>query len=328
MNKEWFDKSLSEIEVPTDEVFLAIDKGIRLGEKEMKSQKRKSIIKMTSIIASTAATLFLASGFIFSPITNALANVPLIGSIYEQFNSEVGKELASKNLVTEHNQEVSSSGVDITVTSAFYDGNYIGITFKADGNGLSESLNSESSPEAGYSYHLFDGTESEQWGGTMEQLIKTADGYIGAMTLEYPHKQLPADFTLPLTFTFAGGVKGNWQFNVPVTQIQNEKIMTEERSISQDEAYSFDMESVTKAEVTTILDYKIIKPIVEGEYLFNLQVFDNHGKKLSLDSVGSGRAILSEGIDDDTEFLMIHPEFSKGKELIKLESLKVDLNKK
>jgi hypothetical protein len=328
MNKEWFDKSLSEIEVPTDEVFLAIDKGIKLGEKEIKIQKRKSIIKMTSIITSAAATLFLASGFIFSPITNALANLPFIGTIYEQFNSEVGKELASKNLITEHNQEVSSSGVDITVTSAFYDGSYIGITFKADGNGLSESLDSESNPEAGYSYQLFEGTESEQWGGTMEQLRKTTDGYIGAMTLEYPHKQLPADFTLPLTFTFVGGVKGTWQFNVPVTQITTEKFMTGERSISQDEAYSFVMESVTKAEATTILDYKIIQPIIEGGYFFNLEVFDNHGKKLSLDSVGSDRAILSEGIDDDIEFLMIHPGFSKGKEIVKLESLKVDLTKK
>jgi hypothetical protein len=328
MNKEWFDKSSIEIEVPTDEVFLAIDKGIELGKKGIKVKKRKSIIKMTSIITSTAATLFLASGFIFSPITNALANVPLIGSIYEQFNSEVGKELASKNLVMEHNQVASSSGVDITVTSAFYDGNYIGITFKADGNGLSETLNGENSPEAGYSYHLFEGTESEQWGGIMEQLRKTDDGYIGAMTLEYPHKQLPADLTLPLTFTFVGGVKGTWQFNVPVSQITTEKIMIGEKSTSQDHAYSFVMESVTKAEATTILDYEIIKPIVDEEYLFNLQVFDNQGKKLSLDGVGSGRAILSESIGDDTEFLVIHPEFSKGNELIKLESLKVDLNKK
>ena len=325
MNKEWFDKSSIEIEVPTDEVFLAIDKGIELGKKAKKVQKRKTMMKMTSIISTTAATLFLASGFIFSPITNVLANVPLIGSIYEQFNSQIGNELAAKNLVTEHDQKASSNGVDITITSAFYDGNFIGITFTADGKALSEKLDAENSPEAGYSYHLFDGNDQKQWGGTMEGLRKTDDGFIGAMTLEYPNKQLPEDLTLPLTFTYVGGVRGNWKFSVPVTQIPTETIMASEKSTSQDQAYSFVMESVTKAAATIILDYKISRPTGDKDYFFNIQVYDNHGERVQLANVGLDRAILEYAVDDDAEYLMIYPEFLEDNKRIKLEPLKVDL---
>lgn len=309
MNKEWFNEQLADIEVPKEEVFAAIHRGIVLGKKEIKKTKKKFKPKKVAYIATMAASLLFASGFVFQPITAVLASVPIIGSIYENFHSDVGKKLESNGLVGKLNEKATDNGIDVTVTSAYYDGNNIGITFKADGKGLSESLNSSAGPEADYSLHLFDGVEQKQWDGLREPLMKKGDEYIGAMTFEYPLKTLPSKMNVPLTFTYMGGKKGNWSFHVPVQQILAEEITSNAKSSSQDGAYSIKMQSVIKGKATTIINYQA-KVMNEGDAL-TMRVYDDHGKKLNLEQVDHQRATFNSEIDKKTNYLIIYPEFSR-----------------
>jgi hypothetical protein len=325
MSKDWFNEQIEKIEVPRDEVFSAIHKGMSLGRKEKKKRKWLSGIRNASFITSAAASILLVSGFIFSPVSHVLASVPIIGTLYDNFHSEIGKELAANQLVTELNEKATSNGIDVTLTSAFYDGNVIGFTFKANGEDISVNPK-DIGPEAGYSYHLFDVIDNKQWGGTGEGLIKKGDSYIAAFSLEYPEKELPKDLTIPLTFTHIGGKYGEWKFNVPVQQIPVKKIESNTITSSKDGAYTFKMESVIRGEATTIINYQTIVSELVSKDLFDIKVVDDQGNELSRSGVNSQRAKFDDKIENSAKYLMIYPEFSnpQGK-LVNIDPIKINL---
>lgn len=309
MNKEWFNEQLADIEVPKDELFAAVHRGIILGKGEINITKKKNQVMKMAYIAMIAASLLFVSGFVFQPITAVLASVPIIGSIYENFHSDIGKKLEYNGMVEKLNEKATDHGIAVTVTSGYYDGNQIGITFKAEGKGISEHLTSSTKPEAGYALQLFDGDEQKQWGGSHEPFIKNGDEYIGAMTLDYPHKNLPTNFNLPLTFTYIGGKKGQWRFQIPVRQLQTEVITSNAKSASQDGTYSLKMQSIIKGKATSIINYQTT--VLDKNDKLQMSVYDDRGKKLSISQINNDRAIVTHEIDHKAKFITLYPEFSK-----------------
>lgn len=74
-------------------------------------------------------------------MNNVLANAPLIGGIFQEFNDQRGLNLASQNAVTQLNESVTKNGVTVKLTSAYFDGSVVSITgFVDDGveNGRNE----------------------------------------------------------------------------------------------------------------------------------------------------------------------------------------------
>ncbi|WP_058306054.1 DUF4179 domain-containing protein [Gracilibacillus massiliensis] len=324
MNKERFHKEISEIEVPKKEIFNAIDKGLEKGSKE-KVPKRKSKVKLFSGVASIAVTLFLAAGLVFAPISYALSYIPLLGSIYDNVGLQIGHELLESNLITQLNQQATSNGVDITITSAYYDGNIIGITFNAKGDKVSMDSIGDRGPETGYNFHLFDGEEQNQWSSTMTELKETEDGYIASIEFYNPNANLAKNYTLPLTFTYITGAKGLWKFDVPVEQIPSETIYSEVKTELEGQGYSLQMESVVKGKATTILNYKTTLPLAGKKDNIRLTVFDNEGNSLSkfhanvLTTEVNGRSVekdkqelFSSKISDDAKYVTIQPEIVKS----------------
>lgn len=249
MNKEWFNEKVSNIELPEKELLLAIEKGI---EKGRNRKKFKRNTKWIASLSTIAASLVLASGFIFTPVGQVMANVPIIGSIYESVQAEMGMQLETKNLITELNETASDNGVNVTITSAYYDGIYIGFTFKVDGLDLSEEdlekMQHEGDYDVGYDFYLYeiDGVK-DRWGGGDYYLQKVDNYYIGAAEVEYPEKDLPKNYTLPITFERVGNIEGKWQFKVPVTQLPLKKYEIVNNT-TKDQNYSFTLESLTIGE--------------------------------------------------------------------------------
>lgn len=321
MGKEWFDKKHDD-ELPRDEIMSAIQNGMNAGRKMKRRNKVKSGVKLSAWVTGTAASVVLASGFVFSPVNTVLADVPLIGKLYEQLNLEIGKELAASNLVTEINEKATSNGVDVTVTSAFYDGNIIGVTIKAEGEELSlEAMDKERSPETGYS---LSGSDQEQLPGTRTGLEKVKDGsYVAAMEFELPDKELPKNYTLPLTFNLIANKKGTWKFKIPVTQLPVEKIKLDATGTSKDGAHKIEITSLSVGKATATLDFMTSHPIDGVEESVNIKVLDDKGRRLQIR--GGGRVTINQNetlvtkkrdtqlgkIEDDAEYLMVYPEVVK-----------------
>lgn len=280
MDKKWFEEEMNSIEVPKEEVFEAISTGIQKGRKQ---KVRKQTAKISAAFTTAAASMVLISGFLFAPVNNALAKLPVLGGIYEKVGSQVGKELYSNDKVTEVNQAATSNGVDVTITSTYYDGNIIGVTFKAKGDDLSiEHMDEGNRPVNGYSYHLFDGKDQNQWGSGSSGLKKDGEEFIGSIEFYRDGIEPPENFTLPLTFTHMADVKGTWTFDVPVKRIPSEKIQTDVRTESPHGEFELQVTSVTKGKATTTLEYTYS---VESEKdTLNLIVFDDLGNRLSKSS--------------------------------------------
>lgn len=321
MDKDHFNNEMEKMEVPKNDVFDAIDQGIKMGRK--KKSKRRSRRKLTAIISSVAAAVFLASGLVFAPITNVFASVPIIGAIYEGLSLQIGKELFESELITEVNQEATSNGVNVTVTSAYYDGNVMGITFKANGKDVSlDKLESDAGPETGYNFHLFDGDEQKQWSASMTGLTKTDNGnVVAAIELFNPNVDLPKNYTLPLTFSYMAGVKGTWKFDVPVERIPFESIPAQADDSSTHGDYVLKMKSVIKGKATTLLEYDVDLPAIGKEDNIRLTVYDDLGNRLGKNhanvltsNLDNGiihkevRELFTSEIDKDASYLSVQAE--------------------
>ncbi|UOQ86897.1 DUF4179 domain-containing protein [Gracilibacillus salinarum] len=326
MGKERLHKEIDEIEVPKSEIFQAIERGMEKGRKE-KVPKRRSKVKLVSAAASIAAIAFLAAGFVFAPISYALSSIPLLGSVYDKVGMQIGEELLESDLVTQLDQKATSKGVDITITSAYYDGNVIGITFNAKGDKLSLDRVGGEGPEAGYRFHLFDGKDQNQLSATMSSLKETEDGYIASIEFYNDHGYVLEKDTLPLTFTNMASVNGRWKFDVPVEKIPSETIYSEATTELEGSGYSLQMESVVKGKATTILNYQTTMPL-DGEMDYiNIKVVDSEGNRLSpfnpnvVSTETSESFILEDNqdlidskISDDAKYLIIQPEIEKSEE--------------
>ncbi len=328
MIKKPIKQEISEIEFPKHEVFHAINKGLKRGRREKRMATKSRSIKKWGIISSIAASAFLTSGMLFAPVTNVLAAVPIVGPIYEKFSMQIGIELLENNLITQLNKEAKSNGINMIITSAYYDGNVIGITFKATGDKISLDKIGDKGPETGYSFHLFNGKEQQQWSASMTVLEKMEDGYVAALEFYNPDANLPEDYTLPLTFTSITGVKGSWKFDIPVKQIPSETIATKGESIFKEEKdYSIYVDSVIKGKATTLLNYKTTYPLAGKNDEIILTVFDNKGTRLTkshadilsvkqLDNVivKDTRELFTSKIKESATALIIQPEIRQYEE--------------
>ncbi|MDX8290974.1 DUF4179 domain-containing protein [Metabacillus indicus] len=272
MNKSWFDSQIDQIAVPEDDIMAAVSRGIHEGKK----QKKKKMFASAGVLSGSAAAIILGTGFFFAPVNVVLASVPLIGSLYEPFSSfTIGKELASAGLVKELNEKAESGGISITLTSAYYEGNVVGITFKAEGENLPEKWKEgPNDPASGYSLSLFDGKESSQLAGS-HSLVETENGYIGTAEYYLDEKKLPSDFTLPLTFTSIAGEKGDWKFEVPLKRIEPKVLAV--NGVSKSGSESVTIQTVAKGKATTVIEYKTI---LSNEYdQLSFKIKDAGGKE-------------------------------------------------
>ncbi|WP_332646606.1 DUF4179 domain-containing protein [Lysinibacillus sp. 54212] len=312
MRNDLFD----EIEVPKADVQHAIKQGIAKGKKVQQLHRKKTMGKRISIFGSVAAAAVLASGLIIAPIGNALAQVPFIGDYYQKLQMPIGEEMASEQLITEINESVTNNGVTMTITSAFYDGHFLGITFKATGENLTGQIGGDNAPESGYTFDLFtQGDDTDGFGGSMAPLVKEGDAYIGAIIFD--NDRVKDLTTLPITFTYITGVFGEWQFNVPVEALPSKTLSLQQTSTSKDQAYAVRLTDAVINKASIIVNFEIDKQAgIEGEHLlFRTKVKTKNGYAY-LKSQSDNSIILEKGID--TETIILEPYFKIGKKEIDL----------
>ncbi len=339
MNKERIEREINNIEIPREELFASIDKGINKGKKEKRQHRIKSF-KVFGAVSSIAASALLASGLIFTPVSNVLAAMPLIGSIYEKIGLSIGQELEDGQLLMEMNQTAFNNGVHVTLTSAYFEGNIIGVSFMMEGEAVSTESIESAGPEVGYSVELFDGVEQEQWSSSNTGLTQTENGFTAGIEFYNPNPNLTEIDTLPITFTSIAGVQGTWSFTVPLQQIPAQTFAVEGQSVAEN-GYSVSMESVSTGAATTLMNYNVTLPIGREQDEIRLTIFDDEGNRLSknhaeiLSTESSKetihkniRELFTSKLSDSATYIMIHPEIVKegaGSKPVKMEPIRIDL---
>ncbi|WP_409303930.1 DUF4179 domain-containing protein [Peribacillus sp. SCS-155] len=251
MEKDRFYNEMNEVEVPKEAVLQSIKSGVNRAVQETARKKRKPAMKLLGATA-TAAAVLLAYSLSVPSFSRAMANAPVIGGLYAGFNDAVGRNLEKQNLVTSLNQNFSSNGVDVTVTSAYYDGNLIGITFDVKGeigkdrNGYHYAL-----------YELFHGDPLADETKELTTLEKIKEGFTGHIRIVYPYKELPKRDTIPVSFKEIGEKQGDWQFEVPVTQNTVTEHVLDKESDNPEGQVRFKLDSVLYGKASTSITYRV-----------------------------------------------------------------------
>ncbi|QFK70121.1 DUF4179 domain-containing protein [Pradoshia sp. D12] len=273
MDKNTFSNKVNEVDVPKEDVLQSIKMGISRSVEEQRPKKRKKSILKTWLMTTAAAVTLMSSSFIVPSFSRVLADAPIIGGLYATFNDMVGRNLEKQNLVKELNQTFTSNGVDVALTSAYYDGYLIGITFDVKGN-LQE--------KDGYYYalyELFNGDPLADETKELTTLTKTRDGYTGHIRIVYPYKDLPKNDTIPISFEEIGMNKGNWQFDVPVQQNPVEEYVFENKESTNPEGdVVFKVDSVITGKASTAIIYSVTYPKGKLDSSFAMLNVDSNAK--------------------------------------------------
>ena len=332
MDKQWFNDEINKIEVPREELHIAITKGITRAQQEKPVKRKDKRRKIAWLAAASVCICVLGSGFVFPQMNRVLAEVPLIGKVYDYFHDTVGKNLFASKLITELNQQAVSNGISVTMKSVYYDGGRIGITFTVD-NPDKVGESAVSHDHFNYTYKLADG--SPKWmkaasgGGKV-----TKNGWLGNIRIDYPEKELPPNTTLPITITSIGETKGFWKFDIPVKQLENKKINPQQSVSSEDQQHTFNFENITIGKGATTIDYKAIYPLAGENDLARIEkITDDKGNELDMftsgiefgrekvdDRVESEERSIFGKIPDDAEFITMYPvvRLSEKPAIIKL----------
>ncbi|MGG4167012.1 DUF4179 domain-containing protein [Rossellomorea vietnamensis] len=313
MEKNSFQEAYEKIEVPQEDVLKSIQIGMNRSDSESHKTKKKTAV--WSSVA--AATLFISSSFLSPSLSHVMADVPILGKVYETFNDSVGRSLQSQELITELNQTASSKGIDVSITNAYYDGAVVGVTFKAKGK-----LNTEEKggKVTGF-YEIFDGDEGISDSKELVHMEPTDDGYIGHIQLSYPKSELPSEATFPLEFKTIGGQEGSWRFDVPIKQLPYETVTLDQESSNAISDVNVHFDSIILGKASTAINYTATFPVQGKHDQVRLEAFDDKGEKMNISIDGidlettknddqiivKGRSIIPQSVKGKTKYLEIHP---------------------
>lgn len=333
MDKQWLNDEINKIEVPREDLQIAIKKGMNRAKQEKPIKRKYKRRKIAWLAAASVCIGVLGSGFIFPQMNRVLAEVPLIGKVYDYFHDTMGQDLTESKLVTELNQQAVSNGVSVTMRSVYYDGGRISVMFKVD-NPEKVAIKGIFANDFYYDFNLADG--SRKWNSSASSIgKKTKDGWIGNIKIDYPEKELPPNTTLPITITSIGKTKGFWKFDIPVKQLENKKINPQQSISSKDQQHTFHFENITIGKGATTIDYKAIYPLVGENDLARIhKITDDKGNEIDMstsgiefgrekvgDHVESEERSIFEKIPDSAEFITIYPvvRLSEKPAIVKLD---------
>ncbi|WHY87242.1 DUF4179 domain-containing protein [Neobacillus novalis] len=307
MKKKFFQEEYEKIEVPKEAVLQAIKAGVGRANPGEKPRKNKAIV----LTAAAAAVILISTSFMVPSVSKVMADMPLIGQF---FKDKVGENLASQKLITQLNETSSHNGIDVSITSAYYDGAVIGVTFDVRGK-----VKTDQEGNLRGIYEIFDGDKRIDDSKELVYLEHSDNGYTGQIQLIYPKLELPADTTFPLEFKSIGEEEGSWRFNVPIKQLAYETIMTDKESEKGDIKVHFD--SIIAGKASTAINYTASFPS-EGKYdQVRLAVFDDKENPIHLIADGidletkktgnqfivKGRTIIPQALKGKTSYLEIRP---------------------
>lgn len=315
MEKKPLQEVYEMIEVPKEGVLEAIKAGKNRASQDATKNKWIPRKIVWSIVA--AATIIVSSSFISPTLSHVLAKVPLLGDLYSAFNDVVGRSLQSQDLITELDHTYSSKGVDVTITSAYFDGAVIGVTFSAKGN-----IEIEEDGRVQGLYEVFDGKDGFSDSKEIVYMEPTDSGYIGHIRLSYPKIELPPETSFPLEFKSIGEKDGSWRFNVPINQLPYETVTVDKGTNDVEAKINVHFDSIIEGKASTAIDYTATFPIEGKHDQVRLVAYDDHGKEINISNDGidlekieennkiivKGRSIIPQSLKGKTSYLEVYPE--------------------
>ncbi len=253
MDNKKLNEAVEQIPVPKEKVLHAISKGINRDAGSGHGTRRKILAGAVSAAAVLGITI--ASGFVSPAMNNVLANAPLIGGIFQEFNDQMGMDLASQDAVTELDQAVTKNGVTVKLTSAYFDGSVVSLTGFVD-DGVENGRNEEGEVSFDVNFEHNKGDNDPWLNGQSRDIRKVENGYHFQWKMNYPHDSFKENFTLPVTIHNINGIQGEWNFDIPVRQDVNRTVAIDQGQEYPEEGSSIRIKEILTAKESSSLVYE------------------------------------------------------------------------
>ncbi len=178
--------------------------------------------------------MLITSAFISPAMAEVVRNIPVIGSIFEVMGDNGLKDAEKLGLVSPICQSVEDQGVRITINDVLYDDARIVVSFKEECKGeFKNFLNINNDI-------LIDGKHAPGFGMGISHRKSSEGVYIGLLNIdigdssnvddgissdpEFFTGNIPDEFILGFHIGEIEGVKGTWNFEIPVSKMTSKKM--------------------------------------------------------------------------------------------------------
>ncbi|EOO16415.1 DUF4179 domain-containing protein [Bacillus mycoides] len=252
MNKEEFNHHINDIPIPEDQL-IQRERAAMLQAKK-NQYRRKKTIKYSSLVACGICVSLLGFGFISPAMAKTLSSIPVIGSIYAQFNDIASDKIEKDELATSIERQDTHSGLTMNVKEAVYDGGRLVVTVEYKGENPITNRNEE---RAGFSYVTINGQEVRPAIGSTSQKSK------GRNTIIEQH-----EFTLATYGEFGDkidvavhgedlfGKTGTWNVAFPLAKVEGtiRKFTPNIKTLTKDNIYALTVDKVIFSSLSTRID--------------------------------------------------------------------------
>ncbi|MEH7385811.1 DUF4179 domain-containing protein [Bacillus sp. JJ1521] len=277
MNKEKFNRSIDNIDIPLEKLVAREKAAMYLAKKRRKVGRTT---KHSILVACGLCITLLGSGFVSTGMAEALSNIPLIGPIYKDFRDIASDKIESEQLMTVIEEQDSHDGITMTVKEAAYDGGRLIVTVVYTGEkdlSLKEEI-------VGYNYITING-----------QPVKPAIGSTGQDDINSKTIIEHHQFTLSNYNEYGDkveiavhgenlfGYEGKWMVAFPLSKIKGDisEFYPEVKAETVDDVYTLTADKVTFSPLSTRIDLTIDYPAEMDENdtwpWFNFSIVDDKG---------------------------------------------------
>jgi len=277
MNKDKFNRSINNINVPVEKLKVREKTAIFQAKKKRKVGKTT---KQSILVACGLCITLLGSGFVSTGMAEALSNIPLIGPIYKDFRDIASDKIEHDQLTTVIDKQDSKNGLTMTVKEAAYDGSRLIVTVVYTGEkelSLEEEI-------VGFNYITING-----------QPVKPAIGSIGqddinSKTIIEHHQftfsnynEYGDEIEIAVHGEDLFGYEGKLKVSFPLKKIKGDvfEFYPEVTTKTVDEVYALTADKVTFSSLSTRIDLKVDYPAEMDENdswpWFDFSVVDDNG---------------------------------------------------
>ncbi len=257
MNKEKFNRSIDNIDIPVEKLMTREKAAMFQGKKRRKVRRTT---KRSILIACGLCLTLLGFGFVSTGMAEALSNLPIIGSALEEF--VYSKERSLQDYKTVIGESVEDNGMKVTLNEVILD----------EGQLLISSTFHTELTDEDLDYNWFsdikiylNGSElNGARGGRLQEITHSTVNYF--WTAELPNSNLQDNQRIKIVFNNLERsdskkmTKGKWSFEFTAS---GEKLMENRKSILIDKHFTLEdgqkieVEELVVTPVSTRLNYKM-----------------------------------------------------------------------
>ncbi|PFE13327.1 DUF4179 domain-containing protein [Bacillus cereus] len=295
MNKDKFNRSIDNINVPIEKVMAREKAAIFQAKKKRKAGRTT---KWSILVACGLCLSLLGSGFVSTGMAEALSNIPLIGPIYKDFRDIASDKIEHDQLTTVIDKQDSKNGLTMTVKEAAYDGNRLIVTVVYTGQ-KELSMKEE---KAGFSYITINGQEVKPAIGSTGQDDINSNTIIEHHQFTFSnYNEYDDKIEVAVHGEDLFGYEGKLKVAFPLEKIKGDMFEFYPKATTKtiDKVYTLTADKVTFSPLSTRIDLTIDYPVEMDENdswpWFDFSVVDDNGHLYDKLKLQAGMAVGNYG---------------------------------